>query len=156
MTDLHQPVDPPKPELEIRFLRLGCGDDIITYCLRLHTDSDGIDGWFLSEPVVVILEIDPDEQKQTCIMMPWLPRGIVTSNECIIEKDEVIVVMKVEADVQDYYKRLCREVFPQKPKLTNTKFKKEEKNVFGFDMKKLRPVKGIQNEKQEETPKANT
>lgn len=158
---MHQPIE-VKKDLEIRFLRLGTGEDIITWCLRLHQEEDGVDGWFLRDSVVVIVEVDPELQKQTCIMMPWLPRGIVDNTDAIITNDEVVVVKKIEKDVEEYYKQLCREVFPHKPKILSAKkaIDDQGKNVFGFDMNKVRPVKGIKNEeKQKETqesPKANT
>lgn len=155
--EMHQDVVAPR-ELEVRFFRLGCGDDVITWAMRLYFEEEGIDGWFFRDPVVVILDLDPDNQKQTCMMMPWLPRGIVASNDCVLEKDEVILVQKVEPDVEEYYKKLCREVFPHKPKITDVNRQKAEgKNVFGFDMNRIRPLKDIKNEKQEkESPKANT
>lgn len=153
--DMHQPIVENR-ELEIRWMRLGTGEDIISWCLHLYEDSDAVEGWFLRDPVVVIVDIDPELQKQTVMMMPWLPRGIVDDNDCIIEKSEVIVIKKVDPDVVEYYKQLCRGFSVQKPKIISAKKPIEDgKNVFGFDMSRIRPVKGIKNEKQEEA-KANT
>jgi hypothetical protein len=144
-------------DLEIRWMRLGTGEDIVTWCLRLYPETDAVDGWFLRDPVVVIVEVDTELLKQTVIMVPWLPRGIVDDDDCIIKEEEVIVIKKVDPDVAAYYKQLCREIFPHKPKIMGTKKPAEEgKNVFGFDMSKIRPLKGIKNEQKEETPKANT
>src|SRR6185437_13714232 len=114
------------------------------------------EGWFLRDPVVVIVEVDPELQRQTCMFMPWLPRGIVDDNDAIIDNCEVVVVKKVDPDVIIYYKQLCRELAPHKPKIVNTKKPIEEgKNVFGFDMNKIRPLKVIKNEQKEEAAKAN-
>lgn len=141
-------------DLEVRFMRLGCGDDVITWCMPLYQETDAVEGWFIRDTVVVLVDLDPELQKQTCMMMPWLPRGIVDNSDAILEKDEVILVKKVDPEVERYYKQLCREVFSHKPKIFNAKKKVEGKNVFGFDMSKIRPVKSIQNEKEEQ--KANT
>ena len=149
---MHQAVEPRI--LEVRFMRLGCGDDIITWCMRLHEDLDGVDGWFLTDTVVILTEHDPETEKQICMMMPWLPRGIVDNADVIIEKDEVILVKKVEPTVEQYYKQLCKEMTQNKPKIFSTKNKESGRNAFGFDMSKIRPVRAIHNEQKEE--KANT
>lgn len=145
--DMHQEI---KTEPVVRFLRLFCGDDIIAWV------SDIESGYYLEEPVVVLVDLDPEQEKQTCVFMPWLPKGIVSSNDCTLKEEDVLFFKKVEPDIEAYYKHMCIEALKYKPKLLQVKKpdKNQEKNVFGFSLDKVRPLKGIQHEQKEE--KANT
>lgn len=142
--DLHQPFDPIDPT--VRFLRLFCGDDIIAWVSVMD------EGYFIEDPVVVLVDIDAELQKQTCILMPWLPRGIVVGNDCTLKEEDILFFKKVEPDVEAYYKKLCVESLRHQPKIFDVRKpnKNDQKNVFGFDMSKVRPLKGVQNEQKEE------
>lgn len=135
----------------ILFLRLGCGDDIICHAVYLDGEIQG--KWYIADPVVVVMNIDPELQKQTLLMYPWLPRGVVDTNDALLNEDEVILVKKVDKDIEEYYKELCIEIFTTKPKIVDSDKKKVSelgKNVFAFDPRAMRPR--VNNENQ----KANT
>ena len=153
---LHQDdANTPTPIIAtVLFLRLGCGDDIICWAVPLE---DAIKPkWYISNPVVVVMEIDADLQKQTIIMYPWLPRGVVDSNDALIGDDEVILVKKVDKHIEEYYKNLCKDIFAVKPTVidTNKKLVEKGKNVFAFDPRMMRPNK--KKSANNEESKANT
>ena len=86
-------------EQKIKFVRLKNGDDIITEIKKESVTS--ID---LKNPMMLVIDVDIEMNKQQIVMYNWMPQGIVKLNEVKISKKDVIFVADVEKDIEDHYK----------------------------------------------------
>ena len=91
-----------KKELEIKFIRLRNGDDMIGEITKKTARN-----YEIKNPMTILTDVDIDSQRQTMIMYPWLPQGIVTGFKANIDKDDVLTIQDIDAEIMDYYIGLC-------------------------------------------------
>lgn len=149
---MHQVTEDQINKLEVRFLRLHSGDDIVCYAVKISDQETDDYEWYIQDALIVIMDIDPEMQSQSLIMLPWLPRGVVKTNDALLPFDEVMLAKEVDPEIIDYYKGVCREIFTNKPKILSSNMKKASeytRNVSVLDLKTMRKANNEHN-------KANT
>lgn len=125
---------------EVKFLRLKVGEDIVTEMYEAGDDWC----YSLNNPMMVIADLDIEQGRQTLIMYPWLPQGVVANNLAYIKKEDVMLIQDVDPEIIDYYHGICAQVFSGKLKIKSSNSMKlselsENKNVVSFTRKEKSP-----------------
>ena len=118
---------------EVKFIRLKVGEDIVTEVYDAGPD------WCYSvnNPMMVVADLDIDQGRQTLIMYPWLPQGVVANNIAYIKKEDVMLISDVDPEIMDYYFGICAQIFTGKLRVKNSNSYKASdlaanKNVVEF------------------------
>ena len=118
---------------EVKFLRLKVGDDIVAEWVGMSDENH----YTLKNPMMVVADLDIEQGRQTLVMYPWLPQGVVANNEVNINVMDVMFMDDVDPEIIDYYHGICTQVFSGKLKVrSSNSYKASElaanKNVVEF------------------------
>lgn len=99
---------------EIRFIRFANGTDIITEVVS-ETKTTII----VKSAMTLITDVDIEAGKQSLIMYPWFPHGVLLGNEAKLNKKDIMFMDDIEQDIEDYYIDNCLEVFGDNQKMVS-------------------------------------
>ena len=91
---------------EVRFIRFTSGRDIITEVVS-ETKTTIV----LKSAMELLTEVDVEAGKQSLIMYPWFPHGVLVLNEAKLNKKDILFMSPIEKDIQQYYVDECLEIF---------------------------------------------
>lgn len=94
------------PNHEVRFIRFTSGRDIITEVV-----SETKTTITLKSAMELLTEVDVEAGKQSLIMYPWFPHGVLLHNEAKLNKKDILYMSPIEPDIKEYYVNECLEIF---------------------------------------------
>jgi hypothetical protein len=84
----------------IKILRLKTGEDIIGFIEPMKEKKGVIT---IRYPTVLLVQYDFEKDQQELLMKFWLPTSLIQKNAAIIATSEILVVMEVKKDFEEYY-----------------------------------------------------
>lgn len=81
----------------IKLIRLKNHDDIVSFATE---DKGAIK---LTHPVSVYISYNTKEDREELVMQNWLPKPIITKNEALIPKSEILCVLEPTKHFKEYY-----------------------------------------------------
>lgn len=111
---------------DIKYFRLTFGGDLIAEILSEEKTT-----YTIKYPLAMEIDVDVEAGRQRIYLYPWIPEGVVRSNECKLPKSSVLVVADVQDDINKLYGGMCTELYTDKAPMTTEKASGEE-NVISF------------------------
>lgn len=115
----------PNPE-NVRMIRFKTGYDVLSEMVN-DTDPNVI---HLINPLSLEVEVDTHTSRQKIFMFPFIPQGIAKTNNCTIDKSEVLFMSELQDDILGYYCKMCLALFSDEA----VEKQKEAKRVMDEEM----------------------
>lgn len=86
-------------KVEVKFIRLNTGEDIIGSCVFDDTESVLI----VDRPMKVVVQRGVDYGKAMLLMMPWLPLEVIDDNAAILDYDSILTTISPKQSFVEFY-----------------------------------------------------
>lgn len=110
----------------VRMVRFKAGYDVLA---EVENDAEP-NIVHLNNPLSLEVDIDTQTSRQKIFMFPFIPQGIAKSNNCTIDKSEVLFMSELQDDILSYYCKMCFALFSDEA----IEKQKEAKRALDADM----------------------